>query len=156
MADKRNVEGVVNFLGSAKPTETPSIPTTVGEVMTSKIVTLSPSNSLQEAIGMMANNSFRHFPVVEDNAHLAGVVSDRDLLRAMNLNKDWSSTTITQVMTQNVAKVKRHTPLSVAVEEILTRRINCLPVVDDNDRVCGIVTSTDLLKAFQQVQKRFE
>ncbi len=156
MANKRNVEGTVNFLGSAKPIETPSIPTTVGEVMTSKIVSLSPSNSLQEAIGLMANNSFRHFPVVEDNAHLAGVVSDRDLLRAMNLNKDWSSTTITQVMTQNVVKVKRHTPLSVAVEEILTRRINCLPVVDDNDRVCGIVTSTDLLKAFQQVQKRFE
>jgi acetoin utilization protein AcuB len=156
MADKRNVEGTVNFLGSAKPTETPSIPTSVGEVMTSKIVTLSPSNSLQEAIGMMANNSFRHFPVVDENTHLAGVVSDRDLLRAMNLNKDWSSTTIAQVMTQNVVKVKSNTPLSVAVEEILTRRIHCLPVVDDNDRVCGIVTSTDLLKAFQQVQKRFE
>ena len=102
MAEKRNVEGTVNLPGSAKPIETPSVPTTVGEVMTSKIVTLNPSNSLQDAIGMMANNSFRHFPVVEDNAHLAGVVSDRDLLRAMNLNKDWSSTTIAQVMTQNV------------------------------------------------------
>ncbi len=156
MVEKRNVEGTVNFLGSAKPIETPSVPTTVGEVMTSKIVTLNPSNSLQDAIGMMANNSFRHFPVVEDNAHLAGVVSDRDLLRAMNLSKDWSSTTVAQVMTQNVVKVKRDTPLSAAVEEILTRRINCLPVVEDNDRVCGIVTSTDLLKAFQQVQKRFE
>ncbi len=105
---------------------------------------------------MMANNSFRHFPVVEDNAHLAGVVSDRDLLRAMNLSKDWNSTTVAQIMTQNVVKVRRETPLSAAVEEILTRRINCLPVVEDNDRVCGIVTSTDLLKAFQQVQKRFE
>ena len=156
MAEKRNVEGTVNFPGSAKPTETPSVPTSVGEVMTSKIVTLSPSNSLQEAIGMMANNSFRHFPVVDDNAHLAGVVSDRDLLRAMNLNKDWSSTTIAQVMTQNVVKVKRDTSLSVAVEEILTRRIHCLPVVEDNDRVCGIVTSTDLLKAFQLILKRFE
>ncbi len=156
MVEKRNVEGTVNFLGSAKPIETPRVPTTVSEVMTSKIVTLSPSNSLQEAIGMIASNSFRHFPVVEDNAHLAGVVSDRDLLRAMNLSKDWNSTTVAQIMTQNVVKVRRETPLSAAVEEILTRRINCLPVVEDNDRVCGIVTSTDLLKAFQQVQKRFE
>jgi len=156
MAEKRNVEGTVNFLGSAKPKDTVSVPTSVGEVMTSKVVTLRPGNSLLEAIGMMANNSFRHFPVVEDNAHLAGVVSDRDLLRAMNHSKDWSSTTITQVMTQQVVKVQRETPLSVAVEKILTRRINCLPVVEDNDRVCGIVTSTDLLKAFQQVQKRFE
>ena len=156
MADKRNVEGTVNLPDSAKPTETPGVPTSVGEVMTCKIVTLNPSNSLQDAIGMMANNSFRHFPVVGDNAHLAGVVSDRDLLRAMNLNKDWSSTTIAQVMTQTVVKVKRDTPLSVAVEEILTRRIHCLPVVDENDRVCGIVTSTDLLKAFQKIQKRFE
>jgi len=156
MANKRNVEGTKHLPGSAKPIESPSIPTSVGEVMTSKIVTLRPSNSLQEAIGMMANNSFRHFPVVEDNAHLAGVVSDRDLLRAMNLNKDWNSTNVAQLMTQNVVKVRRETSLSAAVEEILTRRINCLPVVEDDDRVCGIVTSTDLLKAFQQVQKRFE
>lgn len=156
MADKRNVEGTVKVPDSAKPTATASVPTSVGEVMTSEIVTLNPSNSLQDAIGMMANNSFRHFPVVGDNAHLAGVVSDRDLLRAMNHNKDWSSTTIAQVMTQTVVKVKRDTPLSVAVEEILTRHIHCLPVVDTNDRVCGIVTSTDLLKAFQQILKRSE
>ncbi len=156
MADKRNSAGTANILGSGKPTETLSIPTTVGEAMTTNIVTLNPSNSLQDAIGMMANNSFRHFPVVGDNTVLAGVVSDRDLLRAMNLNKDWSSITIAQVMTQNVVKVKRDTPLSIAVGEILTRHIHCLPVVDDNDRVSGIVTSTDLLKAFQQVLKRFE
>jgi len=156
MADKRNIEVAVNHLKSAMPTKTPSIPTTVGDVMTSKIVTLNPSNSLQDAIGMMANNSFRHFPVVGDNALLAGVVSDRDLLRAMNHNKDWSSTTIAQVMTQKVVKVKPDTPLSIAVEEIMTRHIHCLPVVEDNDRVCGIVTSTDMLKAFQQILKRFE
>ena len=155
MVDKRNSAGTADILGSGKTTEPQSIPTTVGEAMTSKIVTLNPSNSLQDAIGMMANNSFRHFPVVGDNSALAGVVSDRDLLRAMNLNKDWSSITIAQVMTQNVAKVKRETHLSVAVEEILTRHIHCLPVVEDNDRVCGIVTSTDLLQAFQQVLKRF-
>lgn len=154
MADKRNAEGTANFLGSGKPTQTPSIPTTVGEAMTSKIVTLNPNNSLQDAIGLMANNSFRHFPVVGDNRVLAGVVSDRDLLRAMNLNKDWSSITIAQVMTQDAVKVKRDTPLSVAVKEILTRHIHCLPVVEDNDRVCGIVTSTDLLSAFQQVLLR--
>ncbi|NIO06738.1 MAG: CBS domain-containing protein, partial [Deltaproteobacteria bacterium] len=88
--------------------------------------------------------------------HLAGVVSDRDLLRAMNHSKDWSLTTISQVMTPNVVTVKRNTPLSVALEELLTRRINCLPVVENENQVCGIVTSTDLLKAFQKIAKRFE
>jgi CBS-domain-containing membrane protein len=34
---------------------------------------------------------------------------------------------------------------------MVAKRINCLPVIDDDGRVCGIVTSTDLLKSYQQL-----
>ena len=132
------------------------IPICVRDLMTDKVVTLSPDSSLQEAIRMMANNSFRHFPVVDENGHLAGVVSDRDLLRAMNHSRDWNTTNIAEVMTQNVVTVHSETPLTEVLEHILSLRINCLPVVDEKGKVFGIVTSTDLLKAFQQIQKHIE
>ena len=107
--------------------------------MTSKVVTLLPNKSLHEAIGMMANNAFRHFIVVEKDSSLVGVISDRDLLRAMNHSKDWTTMNIGGLMTQKVITVNPETALSDAVAHILTHRINCLPVVDEKNRVCGIV-----------------
>ncbi len=54
-------------------------------------------------------------------------------------------------MTRNPVTVKRDTSILDAVSKILAKRINCLPVIDDDGDVCGIVTSTDLLKSYQQV-----
>jgi CBS domain-containing protein len=59
-------------------------------------------------------------------------------------------------MTPDPFTVKRETPLSVAVARIVSKRINCLPVLDDEGRVCGIVTSTDLLKAYQKLLESLE
>ncbi len=118
--------------------------------MTAKVLTLLPSNSLNDAIAMMANNTFRHFIVVELDGQLAGVVSDRDLLRAMNHRRDCADLKISEFMTHEIVTVRKETALSEAVEQIITRRINCLPVVDDKNRVCGIVTSTDLLQVLQK------
>ena len=51
-------------------------------------------------------------------------------------------------MTRNPITVTRNTPIIDAVSKILSKRINCLPVVEDDGSVCGIVTSTDLLKSY--------
>ena len=59
-------------------------------------------------------------------------------------------------MTPDPFTVKRETPLSVAVARIVSKRINCLPVLDDEGKVCGIVTSTDLLKAYQKLLESLE
>jgi acetoin utilization protein AcuB len=54
-------------------------------------------------------------------------------------------------MTRNPITVKRNTPIIEAVSKLIAKRINCLPVVEDDGTVCGIVTSTDLLKSYQQL-----
>jgi CBS domain-containing protein len=59
-------------------------------------------------------------------------------------------------MTPDPVTVKRETPLSIAVAKIVSKRINCLPVLDDEGKVCGIVTSTDLLKAYQKLLQSLE
>ena len=124
--------------------------------MTPNPITMSPNDSFRETIGLMANRPFRHFLVVEPDGQLAGVISDRDLLRVLARDPNWESTTVADVMTRNTVTVQPETPLSAAIMEILARRINCLPVVDTQGWVCGIVTSTDLLNAFQQVQRLLE
>jgi acetoin utilization protein AcuB len=131
-------------------------PTRVSEVMTRDVVTLQPQDSFGAAITLIARLRFRHILVVDGYSHLAGVVSDRDLLRCMTREPHADTVPMSEVMRTNLVTVRPDTLLSTAVAEMLTRRINCLPVIDEEQRVCGILTSTDLLRAFQQVQQQIE
>lgn len=132
-------------------------PTSVSQVMTRDVLSVYPSQSFAEAVGLMANRPFRHVLVIHPNGRLAGVISDRDLLRVMGATTDWKEKKVSDVMTQDVFTVNPETPLSVAVREMLARRVNCLPVLyDENKQVCRIVTSTDLLGVFEKLQGSVE
>jgi len=126
-------------------------PTEVADVMTGKVVTLSPHHSFNDAANLMNDRYFRHCVVVDGQRKIIGVISDRDILRALARNPNSRSKSLDQIMTTNPITVKRNTPIIEAVSKILFKRINCLPVVEDDDTVCGIVTSTDLLKSYQQI-----
>jgi len=128
----------------------------VGDVMTRKLVTLSPHHTFGEAVQLMSNHRFRHFLVLHADGKLAGVFSDRDVLRALGRTPNWQAKTVSGVMTHNVVTVKPDALLSVAATEMIKRRINCLPVIGEDGKVCGIITSTDLLVTYQKLQEKLE
>ena len=128
----------------------------VADIMTTNLVTLSPHHNFGEAVQLMSNSRFRHFVVLHADGRLAGVFSDRDILRALGRTPGWQAEAVSGVMNRYVVTVKPQTPLSAAVTEMLTRRINCLPVVGDDGKVCGIITSTDLLRNYQKIQMSLE
>jgi CBS domain-containing protein len=130
--------------------------TRVEDVMTRKVITLRPDHTFADTVNLMAKHSFRHFLVVESTARLVGVISDRDILRAVARTRDWNTSYVRQFMSRDMVAVKPDTKLSHATGMMLSKRINCLPVVDDNGIVCGIVTSTDLLKVFRSIQESLE
>ena len=123
-------------------------PTEVADVMTGKVVTLSPHHGFNEVTNLMNDRSFRHCVVVDNQGRVVGVISDRDILRALARNPNSRTKSLEQIMTRNPITVKRNTPIIDAVSKILSKRINCLPVIEDDGSVCGIVTSTDLLKSY--------
>lgn len=126
-------------------------PTEVADVMTGKVVTLSPHHSFSDVANLMNDRYFRHCVVTDTYGRVVGVISDRDILRALARNPNSRSKSLDQIMTPNPITVKRNTPILDAVAKIVSKRINCLPVVEDDGAVCGIVTSTDLLKSYQQL-----
>jgi CBS domain-containing protein len=128
----------------------------VGDVMTRKTVTLSPHHGIAEAVTLMADRHFRHIVVVDTGGQILGVISDRDILRALARTNNWQTKNVSQIMTRDPVTVKRETPLYIAVAKIVAKRINCLPVLDDEGKVCGILTSTDLLKAYQKLLESLE
>ena len=126
-------------------------PTEVADVMTGKVLTLSPQHSFDDAVKLMNNRFFRHCVVVDSSGKIAGVISDRDILRELSRPAGRQPRSLDQIMTRAPFTVQRHTPIRDAVSKMLAKRINCLPVVADDGTVCGIVTSTDLLKSYQQL-----
>ena len=126
-------------------------PTEVADVMTGKVMTLSPHHTFNDAVNLMSDRFFRHCVVVDAAGKVVGVISDRDVLRTLARNPDARKKTVEQFMTRTPVTVKRETRIIDAVAKMLSKRINCLPVVREDDTVCGIVTSTDLLKSYQQL-----
>jgi CBS domain-containing protein len=129
---------------------------TVGDVMTRQVVTMSPHDSFSDAITLMAKHSFRHFLVLDTANKLVGVVSDRDILRMLARTPNLHGTSVSQFMSRDVIVVKPETKLSHAVGKMLSKRINCLPVLDDTNNLCGIITSTDFLKTYRSMQESAE
>jgi acetoin utilization protein AcuB len=66
-------------------------------------------------------------------------------------NPNSQSKSLDQIMTRNPITVKRSTKIIDAVSKLIAKRINCLPVIEEDGTICGIVTSTDLLKSYQQL-----
>ncbi len=146
-----------NVLSSTMPgNDALNVPRCVADVMTRDTVTLGPERSFAEAVGLMATQFFHHILVVDEDDRLCGVISDRDVLRALARTPNWNAKTTSEIMTEDSITTVPEALLSSALGVMLDKRINCLPVIDSDGRVCGILTSTDLLKVYQNLQSVLE
>jgi acetoin utilization protein AcuB len=122
----------------------------VEEIMKTKVTYLSPTDTISKAFQVMAENRIRHIPIVDENLHVIGLITDRDIKDAApsifraDENKEDLEKPISTIMKQNV--ITGH-PLDF-VEEIAAlfyeHKISCMPILKDQ-RLVGIVTETDLL-----------
>jgi acetoin utilization protein AcuB len=124
-------------------------PRCVDDVMTREVVSLSSHHNFEDAVNLISNRSFHHFVVVDDG-RIVGIVSDRDVLRGLAHTPDWQKKQVNEFMTVDPMTVRPDTALVDAIGKMLEKKINCLPVVEDDGSVCGILTTTDLLKAYQK------
>jgi acetoin utilization protein AcuB len=128
----------------------------VGEIMTQEVITITPTSSIGAAIELMRQHGFRRLPVVEEGK-LVGIVTDRDLRQATNsplvLRERWYSEFLLEAikvrscMTADPITVEPSTPVVDAARRLRQHKIGGLPVVaaDDDNRVVGMVTVTDML-----------
>jgi len=127
----------------------------IKERMTKNPSTVKPNDGLKEAIWKMERGHFRHLPVVDDSDKLIGILSDRDirLIRPSLafVNKEEAMVQLWSLSVQQAAvfdpvKVGPDTTLREAAELMLRWHVGGLPVVDNTDKVVGVITYTDLLR----------
>jgi acetoin utilization protein AcuB len=127
-----------------------------GAIMSRRLVTVTMDDTLATVQQLFKEHRFHHLLVVEGRA-LVGIISDRDLLKALSPNigtlseTDRDRATLNkrahQVMTRDPVSVRPTTPLADAAALMLEKKVSCLPVTSDQHRLEGILSWRDLLKA---------
>ena len=128
----------------------------VNELMTVGPITTSPETPVLEARQLMIDKRIRHL-LVSEGSTLVGIVTDRDIrlnlpspatsLSVWEINYLLARMTVGSVMTKYVITIGPHRHVREAARLMLDHKIGALPVVDGG-RLAGIVTETDLLRAF--------
>jgi acetoin utilization protein AcuB len=121
--------------------------------MTRDLVTLSPEASVAEALTLCRERRIRHIPIVEEG-RLVGIVSDRDLRDASPALGDAERASTLQeirvgdVMTREVSTADPQDPIENVAQEMYELKIGSLPVVaEEEEKLLGIVTSSDVMRA---------
>lgn len=131
-------------------------PVRVQHIMSSPVVTFFEEQTLPLVEDVMRFKHVRHLPVIDDDGHLVGLVTHRDLLRAQistltgltaaQRRAREEDVPVRQIMTRDVWTVTPDTLASVAGDTLFDHRFGCLPVVDDAHRLVGILTEHDFLR----------
>ena len=142
----------------------------VKDLMSRKLFTVGPEDMLDKVFFLFNFEAIRHLPVV-DKGKVTGVISDRDLKKIMGPRKkmvtDKMDGTQFTVHARRVRTIMHRGVTTIGPEEqaadaaaiMAKRKIGCLPVVKKN-KLVGIITSTDILRAYvklaQEVDKMFK
>ena len=128
----------------------------VKHMMSSPVVTFFAEQTLPLAEDVMKYKHIRHLPVVDDRRRVVGLVSHRDLLAAQISNRSGvardiaraiqEEVRVAQVMTRDVMTIGPDVNASIAAGTLLDHKFGCLPVVDDQGVLVGIVTEHDFLR----------
>ncbi|MEU4268929.1 CBS domain-containing protein [Streptomyces sp. NPDC026092] len=113
----------------------------VGGLMTDDVVSALPAMSFRDAAKALAEHDISGLPVVDEDDHVVGVVSESDLLARHEL-------TVKDMMTQPAITVHAEETVADAARLMVRRGVERLPVVDEEERLVGIVTRRDLLYVY--------
>jgi acetoin utilization protein AcuB len=130
--------------------------------MTSKVITIGPEDSIIHANDLMAENRIRHLPVIDGDNMILGIVSDRDIRSAMpgGISQEsdckeecerFSKLQVKNIMTINPLTVTSFHTIQDALLMIQKAKVGAFPVVDDRNRLVGIISVRDLLRSFINV-----
>ena len=133
----------------------------VKEFMTKKVITIGEEQSVLELRELMANNNLRRIPVVDDIKRIKGIVTDGDVARtapsdASTLSKYEANyilgkLKVKDIMTKAVITVCETDGIELAAYKLYQYSIGAVPVVDENNKLSGIIADKDVFKIFVDI-----
>ncbi len=140
----------------------------VQEIMTKHVICLEPQDNLARAIEVLQTEEFRHVLIMDEQGKFMGLVSDRDILRNLPFAgrrppsspkrfrehlfaiDSWTKSLqlpLDSIMERKVLHILPGCSVCEAADILYKKKISCLPVIDEQEKLRGIVTATDLMRA---------
>jgi CBS domain-containing protein len=129
------------------------------EVMTKDPVYCLPNDAVARAAQMMKKENVGPIPVIENEGtkKLVGIVTDRDLaLKVVADGRDSKATKVEEVMTREVVTCRPEDDLQRALDAMSEHQLRRIPVVDDGNKLVGIIAQADVATRVKQSQKTAE
>ncbi len=125
----------------------------VRDRMSTHPVTVRSDADYKSALALMQEHALHHVPVLDAGSKLVGIVAERDLLLTATRHLQ-SAIEVGDVMHRNVMTARPDMPMAEAATLMVEHRIGGLPVVDGNERVIGVITETDIFRAFVERERK--
>ncbi len=118
----------------------------VREVMTDRPRCITPETPVSEAARLMKSEDVGSLPIL-DGERLTGIVTDRDIvLQAVAEEKDPRGMPVREVASRDLVTVGQDEDLSEALKRMASNQLRRIPVVDEDDRLVGIITQADVAR----------
>lgn len=117
----------------------------VKEIMSREVISISPKYSIKESVNVMTENGIGSLPIVDKEGKVVGIVTERDF--ALALAGSLTNETVGDIMIKDVITTTPGTPIESCSKIMVRNNLRRIPVVEE-DKLIGIVTSTDILRFF--------
>ncbi len=125
----------------------------VKDIMSTEVFYVGPDKMMNRIQDVIEWNEVRHVPVVDKHGYVLGIISQRDLLQTAFTNVSMAdqyellkNIPITDFMKTRVITTTPETDLAEAAWLLIENKIGCLPVLDKQSKIIGIVTESDFVK----------
>lgn len=125
----------------------------VGRLMSSDLVTVQPGTSVQDAAELLMDKKIGSLVVVDDSGHLEGILTSTDFVRIVAENQPKDRSSVSEYMTSEVVTTSVQDSIQEAADYLITYDIHHLPVVDEEDHVIGMLSTTDLTAYISAVEE---
>ena len=121
------------------------------QIMQHSVITVRDRDTVEQALQTLISNQIHQAPVLDTEYRLAGIVSDRDLLRALHVDHDKTSETllkkVADVMTTPVVAASPQTDIRRIARAMLEQGVEGIPIVNESGNLIGFISRTDILGA---------
>ncbi|MBV2128803.1 CBS domain-containing protein [Arsukibacterium indicum] len=136
---------------------------TVAELMTADPLCVQRSDSLKDAHDLMREKNVRHIPVIDANGELAGMLTQKIMIAkvmglmaqygAAALERKEKQVLVSELMATDFAAITAEQPLTEVADYFVANRHGCLPVIDSDNKITGILTSSDFVRLAARLLK---
>ncbi len=138
-----------------------------GDIMNKRVVTIKKDQTIEELARILINNRISGVPVVDEEKNILGIVTETDIIiKESNMpfppsfnytfikyydsytktTEEYFKTKVEEVMTKKIKTAKIDMPIEKVVNIMIHNDINRIPVVDNDNKLAGIITRTDIMQ----------